>query len=270
MIEKESLVEEFEENNEFVHKGNGWDYAAKRSVNAVNAAKEGKYPEKEWHKMHKQEILEFINAKIIKIGGAKAVSFDVKNLKKVQKEALLQLFLDYAKEYHHVDKWENGRLWRHQVIYFYEISEAKLLTVTDEIISKKIASIRANNIAERLDRQSRKTEELQIRLTEPLEIGVLNERDYFKKWLSTYTTFVGVIDGDKLYYYYFPRFQKDISDEKRNLDKIKICWKKWKDDGERFKTFAAFIKKYPHYKNKREEIERLLRIRNADRKKNRI
>ncbi len=267
MFEDDILATDEEE--DCICKGNGWDYAAKRSVNAVNAEREGRFPYNEWYKMRKQTILEFINAKIRNLEGDQAISFNIKLLKKVQKNALLQLFLDdYTAEYHHVDVWKNGRRWRHQPVGYYGINERKLVTVTDEEIVNLVNSIRAENLTVKQERDARKGEEQKLRFAKPLEIGVLTERDYYKKWLDTYTTFVGVVDGNKLYYYNFPRFRKGIADEKKDLVHTKIRWKKWKEDGESFYSFAALVKEYPEYENLKDEIENLLRIRNTARENN--
>ena len=254
------------EEEDCVFKGKGWDYAAKRSVNAVNAEREGRFPYSEWYKMRKQTVLEFVDAKIKKLGGVQAISFNIKLLKKAQKNALLQLFLDdCTTEYHHVDVWNNGRRWRHQAVGYFGINERKLVTVTDEEITNLINSIRADNLSVKLERDARKEEEQKLRLAKPLEIGVLTERDYYKKWLDTYTTFVGVLDGNKLYYYSFPRFRKDIINEKKDLAHTRIRWKKWKEDGDSFYSFDAMVKVYPEYETLREEIENLLRIRSTAR-----
>ena len=117
----------------------------------------------------------------------------------------------------------------------------------------------------KLERDARKEEEQKLRLAKPLEIGVLTERDYYKKWLDTYTTFVGVLDGNKLYYYSFPRFRKDIINEKKDLAHTRIRWKKWKEDGDSFYSFDAMVKVYPEYETLREEVENLLRIRSTAR-----
>ena len=161
MFEDIQLTTEGEENDNRIFVGNGWDYAAKRSVNAVEAEANGKFPWHEWQKMRKQEILEHIHAKIVRIEGDKAVSFDINLLKKAQKKALLDLFVeDSTTEYHHVDIWEKGRLWRHQAVGYFGISEERLITVADEEIKKTISSIRAANISVNNARKARREREL--------------------------------------------------------------------------------------------------------------
>ena len=43
-------------NNYSDKQGEGWDPFAKRSVNAVNDEKDGKFPDAEWEKMSKKQI----------------------------------------------------------------------------------------------------------------------------------------------------------------------------------------------------------------------
>ena len=173
MFDAGYLTAGVEDVNNRVFTGNGWDSQAKRSVNAVKAEEEGKFPDYEWHGMPKQKILEFINSKIELLGGPKAISFDVKLLKKAQKKALLQLFLEQrTTEYHHVDIWEKGRLWRHQAVGYFGISKAKLITVTDEEIISLISTIRAENLVEKNMRKARMEVEQELRFAKPLMIGL--------------------------------------------------------------------------------------------------
>ncbi len=250
--------------DDYYFRGNGWDYDAKRSVNAVNAEQNGKFPYNDWKKMSKQQIMELINSKIEEIG-EEFILFDIKLLKKAQKSALLDLFVEVSTtEYHHIDLWKNGRRWRHQTVGYLGISEEKLVTVTDEEILNMIVTTRAKNSCSDSEWEAILKAKKKELLAKPLMIGMLLERDYDydKKWLHTFTTVIGIVDGDELYYYNVPRLQKNSNDQKRDLDHTQICRKKWKNTGKTFSTFDELIKEYPEFEYKKEEIERLLLIRN--------
>ena len=248
--------------NNYLSQGNGWDHDAKRSVNAVNAEQEGKFPYSEWKKMSKQQILGHINTKIEKIG-EEFILFDVKLIKKAQKAALLDLFIEHSTaEYHHIDVWEKGRRWRYQAVGYYGVSEEKLVTVTDEEILAMITMVRTRNSCSESEWEAVLEARKKELSAKPLMIGMLLERDHDEKWLHTFTALIGIVDGDELHYYDFPRLQKNRNDQKRDLDHTRICRKKWRNTGKTFGTFDELIKDYPEYECKKEELERLLLIRN--------
>lgn len=250
--------------DERLYLGRGWDYDAKRSVNAVIAEQGGKFPYSNWEKMSKQQLMDFINAKIEQIG-EEFILFDVKLLKKAQKAALLDLFVeDSTSEYHHIDLWEKGRRWRHQPVGYFGISEIKLVTVTDEEILTMISRVRTKNSCSKREWEAFLAKEKKENLAKPLMIGMLSERDYDyddKKWLHTFTTFIGVVDGDIFHYYRFPKIKNN--ETKVDLYHSPIHKKEWKNNGKIFSTFEDLIKEYPEFECKKEEIDRLLLIRNS-------
>lgn len=249
-------------NNYSDKQGEGWDPFAKRSVNAVNDEKDGKFPDAEWEKMSKKQILELINAKIEKIG-EEFILFDINLLKKAQKTALLDLFVeDYNTKYHHVDTWKNGRHYKYFKVGYRGVSEEKLVTVTNEEILNMIARVRTKNSCSKTEWEAILEKEKKEKLAKPLMIGMISERDYDydKKWLHTFTKFIGIVDGEYFHYYRFPR--KD-SEGKIDLYNSPICRIIWKSNGKTFSTFEELIKDYPEFKSKKEEIERLLSFRNS-------
>ena len=273
--------EEINDSNkeEYVHRGNGWDYAANRSVNAVNAEKEGKFVLADWGKKTKAEILQRIMDKIALLGGPQAVGFDISLLKKAQKAALLNLFLDNFGEYHHV-KVRKERGYFREELYFYEISTDKLKKTTDSAIESAIFVVSANNSIKRkkqLENQVHKLTVARIAAERPLIIGIFSKRNYYyNKWQSSFTTFIGVIDGSHLYYYDLPKKadQEPVAYTKEQLKAYKIRKTAWPyvesskiKDLHMFKTFAAFVKKYPEYGYKRTEIRLLKAFRKTERTK---
>ncbi len=265
--------EDFEEDNGYVHRGNGWDSAANRSVNAVLAEKQGRYALNDWKKKTKSEILSRINHIIDMMGGAEKAGFDVCLLKKAQKSALLTLFLVNNGEYHHVKVKTKRGFFRNE-LYFYEISVNKLKTTTNQMIESAIFDIWYSNQVKKQRMMKRKNLEQGERLASPLAIGIFSQRDYYyRKWQSTFTTYIGIIDGDYLYYYDFPKDSEDRVHTKEELKNVKIRKKTWPgidsykhEDVHTFKTYKAFVKMFPQYEYKTAELKLLKAKRKQDRK----
>ncbi len=266
--------EDYEEDDQYVHRGNGWNYAANKSVNATLAEEQGRFALNDWEKKTKQEILQRINHTIDMMGGVEKVGFDVSLLKKAQKSALLTLFLENNGEYHHVKVKTKHGFFRDE-LYFYEISVNKLKTTTSRMIESAIIDVRCSNQDKKQRMTKQKALEQSQRLTSPLAIGIFSQRDYFyRKWQSTFTTYIGIIDGDYLYYYDFPKDSEGRAHNKEELKNVKIRKKTWPGtDSHRFKdvkmfrTYKAFVKTYPEYEYKTVELKHLKAQRNRDRKK---
>lgn len=264
--------EDYEEDDQYVHRGNGWNYAANKSFNATLAEEQGRFALKDWQKKSKPEILQRINHTIDMMGGSEKVGFDVSLLKKAQKSALLTLFLVNNGEYHHV-KVKTERGFFRDELYFYEISVNKLKTTTNRMIESAIIDVWCSNQEKKQRMMKRKALEQEERLTSPLAIGIFSQRDYYyNKWQSTFTTYIGIIDGDYLYYYDFPKDSEGRAHTKEELKKIKIRKKTWPGtDSHRFKdvkmfrTYKAFVKMFPQYEYKTAELKLLKAMRNRDR-----
>lgn len=256
--DEEATDEELEEfartleDEPYEHRGKGWDHSANRSVNAVNAEKEGKFIIADWEKKTKAEILQRIMDKIASLGGPLCVNFDISLLKKTQKAALLRLFLDNYGEYHHVKVKKERGFFREEV-YFYEISTDKLKNVVNTDIESAIFSVACDNQVKknkRLEQQARKRAKDRLAAEKPLIIGIFSKRDYYyNKWQSSFTTFIGIIDGSLLYYYDLPRKKgEELPYTKEQLKDFKIRKTTWPyvesskyKDIHTYKTFAAFI-----------------------------
>lgn len=282
--DEEATDEELEEfartleDEPYEHRGKGWDHSANRSVNAVNAEKEGKFIIADWEKKTKAEILQRIMDKIASLGGPLCVNFDISLLKKAQKAALLRLFLDNYGEYHHVKVKKERGFFREEV-YFYEISTDKLKNVVNTDIESAIFSVACDNQVKknkRLEQQARKRAKDRLAAEKPLIIGIFSKRDYYyNKWQSSFTTFIGIIDGSLLYYYDLPRKKgEELPYTKEQLKDFKIRKTTWPyvesskyKDIHTYKTFAAFIKKYPEYAYKKTEIRQLKALRKKERAK---
>lgn len=266
------------DNEAYEHRGKGWDFSANRSVNAVNAEKKGKFIIADWEKKNKVEILQRIMDKISSLGGPLCVNFDINLLKKAQKSALLKLFLDNYGEYHHVKVKKERGFFREEV-YYYEISIDKLKNVANTDIESAIFSVAFDNQvkkSKRLEQQARKQAEDRLAAEKPLIIGIFSKRDYyFNKWQSSFTTFIGIIDGSLLYYYDLPRKKGEqlpyTNEQLKDFKIRKTTWPYYESPKYKnvhtYKTFAAFIKKYPEYAYKRNEILQLKALRKKERAK---
>ncbi len=213
------------------------------------------------------------------MGGTLNIHFDVNLLKKAQKAALLKLFLSDSGEYHHVRvKKERGYFM--EELYFYEISADKLNSVTERDIELEISFVSIINQEKRekqLANKARKLDKARLAAKTPLIIGMFSKRDYYyNKWQSSFTTFIGIIDGSHLYYYDLPKKKDDEapSYSKEQLGAFKIRKTAWPYDESyqyknihTFKTFAAFVKKHPEYENKQTEIRQLKVFRKQERAK---
>lgn len=266
--------EEKEMNENSKSYGNGWDDAAGMSGSACYAMEAGKYPLKYWEKMKKEEILDRTIKAVDEVGGPEAIHFSIELLKKCQKQVLIDLFVKTDGEWHHVPTWRKGRYYKYAEVSFYTISHRSVLEMTDEKLEAEINKIRkasAEKNAEVKDiRKANRDYELQIRKNNPLAVGYFTkEATYRGKGLNWNLHYIGVVDGSRLYYYGFYEYDKTVATQNRTsrLDYLTIHWTAFPYYGERFKTFADFVKQYPQFKNKEPEINRLLQIRAEDRAK---
>ncbi len=224
-----------------------WDGSQDKSRNAVSAEEMGRFTWYEWKHMPKAEIIKRINEEIKRIGGPDAVNFDVCLLNKARKEKLMQLFLyNNNGEYHHI-RIKNR--WREYG--YFAISEHKLKSAD----------------ASDFDDNAK-------RLNSPLTIGIFQKRNYYYgKWRDTFTTYVGVIDGDHLCYYDFQDDPDLFPLSREELESAKIRKTKLPDDEYRykgfktFKTVAAFTEAFPEYECRSTELQILIEERENDRKK---
>ena len=261
--------ERIEESSGYVKMGNGWDYNKNMSVNASNAVEEGRLPDFWWETMKKPEILERIYKEIDRLGGPTVLKFNIEILKKAQKQALLNLFVDInGDERHHVGTRKEERP-------FCIVRGDLLLSVTDGQIKNEIERIRRSNSEKNFENNSIRKENSEkeriARKSKPLAVGYFTKQARYKgkdlKWNDHY---IGVIDGSRLYYYGFHTFEKNVATKKRNPNNLNRRWTRWPKEGEVFETFSDFINKYPQFKNKQEEIERLMVDRKEDRAKKKI
>lgn len=268
-------MKDYDEMNEYEESGSlgrGWDYAADMSVNASDAMEEGRYPYEYWERMKKSEILERIYKVIDQEGGPEAVNFDINLLKKAQKQVLLDLFVDsLGGEYHHMPVWRNGRRYRHAVVLFCTVLSSLVLKVTDKQLEDAIANYRSVNAQKYAEtktaRKESRIQELERRMSNPLVVGYFTKEATFKgEYLGWDNDYIGVLDGSRLYYFGFYKYDKEAATKKQNLDYARMHWTAW-PGGEMFKTFDDFVKKYPEFRNKEEEIKRLMQNRMEDRAK---
>ena len=267
--------DKMEEDSGYYNMGNGWDYNNDMSANASDAMEKGRFPLSWWESMKKEKILEHIYKVIDRVGGSEVLSFNTDLLKMAQKQALINLFIHSKGEYHHMPVWRNHRRYKYGEVLFCEIVEEKLLTVTDEQIKNEIDSIRRSNSEKNSEMkyiiEENRKRELNARKSKPLRIGYFTKPATFKgrplKWDYQY---IGVIDGTRLYYYGFPKYERNTATLKRNVEGQTPRYTHWPSGGEAFDTFADFIKTYPQFVNKEEEIACLMRNREADRAKKKI
>ena len=265
-------VSEMANFNEGEYRGNGWDTVNQRSGNASYAIEAGRCPLKYWEKMKKEEILQWIKKEIDEMGGPETVHFSIDLMKKAQKKVLIDLFLETVGEWHHMKATLNGKRFAHAKVAFYHVSRSVISSMTDELLKAEIAKVRKDNTEKyakaKVIRQANKTKELEARKNNPLVVGYFTKPVNFQgKVFNWNNDYIGVVDGSRLYYYDFPKFDKNVATQDRsgNLNSLKIRWTAWPGYGKKFKTFAACVKKYPQFKNKKEEIKRLMKNRKEDR-----
>ena len=269
-------MKEYSEMNEYEkedHMGQGWDSASGMSGNAVEAMEDGRFPYEWWQSKKKSEILERIYKVIDEEGGPEAINFDINLLKKAQKQVLLDLFVDSLDgEWHHMTIWRKGRRISHAQVPFCTVKSTLVTKVTDKQIEDAITNLKNANAKKNAEtkniRKERQTKELEARKANPLLIGYFTEEATFRgKDLGWYNDYIGVLDGSRLYYFDFDKLDKKAATKKRDLNNVKIRWTAWPRYGETFKTFDDFVKKYPDFKNKEEEIKLLMQNRMEDRAK---
>ena len=253
--------------------GRGWDSAARMSRNALQATEEGRFPYKRWQGMKKAEIMERIYKVIDEEGGQEAINFDINLLKKAPKQVLLDLFVDSpGGEWHHMTIWNKGRRIAHARVLFCTVIRTLVTGVTDKQIEDAIINLKNTNAkkyaATKDIRKERKNKELEARKANPLVIGYFTKEATFKgEELGWDNDYIGVLDGTRLYYFGFDKFDKEAATKEQNLKFATMHWTRWPGYGETFKNFDDFVKKYPSFKNKKEEIKKLMQNRKEDRAK---